>query len=182
MTMTTPRHYFEIKSRYGPADLFKTLMSVCEDPRFKKVFPSYGFDWIKRKVEISAATPEGVEELLEELIKRVNRKAGKGMLLPGERVKKDDGYLAIPIGVLLQTPDVYAEVVTGALREFGVRSIQLENEGDGFSIPLSAINRALEYEEVINSFPLPDYLSIKDKGISSPSSSPSPSKKKKPRS
>ncbi len=163
--MAAQRHYFKLESSYGPADLFKTLKSTCEDAAFKKAAPAFEFDWIKRRVAISAATPHAAEEVLEALVKRVNKKAGTGMLLPGEAKKTDDGRTEIPVGVLLQSPDVYAEVIVQMLAEFGVRGIVTEEEGNGFSIPLNAMNRALEYREVIADFPLPDYLKIKDLGI-----------------
>jgi hypothetical protein len=158
------KHHFQVVAKYGPPELFKALKNTVEDNRFKKFAPAFEFDWLKRKVEITANSHEGAEEVLEQFIRRVNEKAGTGLLLPGAAVKREQRTV-IPVGILLQTADIYAEVVIGSLREFGVRGIELSGSGDEFAIPLTAINRALEYAEVISTFPLPGYLKIEDRGI-----------------
>lgn len=163
--MSSQRHYYRMETRYAPGDLFKTLKNTCGDNRFRRHKPSFDFDWMKRKVEIQADSQEGAEVVLEALIERVNRKAGRGLLLPGEPARTENGRITIPVGVLIQTPDIYTEVLVESLRECGVKGIQFENGGEGLSLPPNSLNRALEYGALIASFPLPEYLSVKDEGI-----------------
>lgn len=163
--MATQTHYYILKSSFSPADLFQVLKSLCEDPRFSPHSLDFDFDWIKRRIELSAESHVCAEDALEELIRWVNAAAGTGNLLPNECKEREDGRFAIPIGVLLQSPDVYVELILRQLDEYGVRNASPEFDGDGFAIPLTNSNKSMGYEEVIAAFPLPQYITVKDEGV-----------------
>ena len=157
------RHYFLITARFGPPQLFQALRQICEDSRNRRLEPKFDFDWLKRRIELSANDRCGVEDLLEILLMRV-QKHGKSLLLPGETQERE-GRHVVPIGVLIQTPDIYAELMMAALSEFGMTSIRREFDGDGFSVGVGPIASAIPYKEIIDDFPLPEYLAIEDKGL-----------------
>lgn len=168
-------HHYLLRARFGPADLLKILNKLMAENKNHPDAPDFDFDYIKRKIEISARTRCTAEDLLEALVLHVEKQAGSGLLLPGapqpDRGERDkplegkDARVRIPIGVLVQTPDVYAEVLVNALQEYGVRGIVYEHDGDGFAIPQTRTNVMLDYTEIIGAFPLPGYLElVEEKG------------------
>lgn len=161
--MAEKRHHFEINTRFGPSDLFRVLRGACDKAKFKEHKPDFDFDWMSRAIEISALSEEGARMVYDYLEKEVAQRAGAGQLLPGMIVNRV-GRVALPIGVLIQTPDVYTEVIVDMLSEIGV-SGRAEGEDGAFSVPVNVAARAAGYEKIVHDFPLPPYLVIVDKGI-----------------
>lgn len=162
--MAEQRHHFRIEARFGPQDLFLILKKTCEALPFKPLQPGFDFDWLKRRVEISAASREGSEKVLDAVLEKVREKLGPGLLLPGEVIERDGRFVA-PIGVLLQTPDVYVEIITRTLLEMGFTTLRLEHEGTGFSLAVGGMRNVLPYRPLVMDFPLPAYMQIVDEGI-----------------
>ena len=158
------RHHFRITASFGPADLFQLLRRACDYHEAKRAHAEFDFDWLKRRIAITADSEEAAEHSVEWVMGKVREKAGPGMLLPGDAEKREDGRVTVPVGVLLQTPDVYIEMMARMLTEMGLTSIRLEGE-DGFSIAVSHAARALEYEATVKDFPLPGYLKLEDGGV-----------------
>lgn len=162
--MAPKRHYYEITTNFAPRDLFLLLKKICDEPELRKQGAAFDFDWLKRRVELSAKSRDAAEDGLEILLTRLKAKAGGGLLLPGDAQEKD-GRTVIPVGVLLQSPEVYAELLANALTEFGLPNVTTEYEGNGLSLPAGKMTAMLQYETIISQFPLPGYLKIEDRGV-----------------
>ncbi|CAN5182836.1 hypothetical protein BH09SUM1_BH09SUM1_13640 [soil metagenome] len=163
--MAETRHYFEIVASFEAADLFRILKNVCEDRSLAAVKPDFDFDWLKRRAEISASSLCGAEDALDLILSRILKKTGSaGLLLPGESITDESGRTRIPIGVLLQSPDIYAELIGASLTEFAVAGVRREFDGNGISIPVNRMTSLVDYGEIVRMFPLPSYLTIADHG------------------
>ncbi len=161
--MTQKCHRFRIESRFEPADLFKLLKRACEVPTARKGSAHFEFDWMKRRIDLIASDEEAVRAATIWLLDEVKRRTQGEFLLPRAPEKREDGSFIVAIGVLLQTPDVYVEMITRLLEESGIAAIP-GTEENTFKVAVNAKARALQYEQTINTFPLPEYLSIRDLG------------------
>jgi hypothetical protein len=162
--MSGRRHY-RLETRFGPEELFKALREACAASKGKDGKPAvrFDFDWLKRKVALLSPDKDAAESALEHLILAVDQRADRGLLLPGDP-RKSGLEWELPVGVLLQTPDVYAEVVLAALAEMGIKGAHLDEDGAGFTVPDTALARAANSDGFVMEFPLPAYLSMKDLG------------------
>ncbi len=160
------RRVYIIESKFLPEDLFQILKKTCERGKFRDDKPDFDFDWMKRRIEVSARSEEGARGLAEAVARSIEARAGGGQLLPGEPVRRE-GRIAIPIGVLIQTPDVYAEMLAQMLREMGISGVRLEENGEGFSFPGGPAGKLIDFQSIIKDFPLPHYLKIREKAPAS---------------
>lgn len=163
--MKDARHYFALEARFGPADLFRLLKKACDRGKFVEHKPEFDFDWLKRKVTISANTAAGARTVTESFVHSVEAQIGAGQLLVGKPIK-ENGRTTIPIGVLVQTPDIYVEIMVQSLQENGIKKARIEDDGEGFSLPAVFGADVLDCDALIGDFPLPSYIRIVDKGIS----------------
>ncbi|MCC6546571.1 hypothetical protein IT570_05330 [Candidatus Sumerlaeota bacterium] len=162
--MTQRCHRFRIETRFAPAELFKSLKRACEIPAARKGDSRFEFDWMLRKVEIIASNADAIRAAADCLLADVKKKTGGEFLLPRPPEERSDGSTAIVMGVLLQTADVYIDMILRMLEESGIAAIP-DTEENTFKIAVNAKSRALQYEQVVLAFPLPPYLSIHDMGI-----------------
>jgi hypothetical protein len=160
-----PFHHFEITASYGPAQLFATLKKLCENREGRVVNATFEFDWMKRGVWIEAESERGATMVAERLAKAVDHDAAPGQILVGRLDKAPSGRPRQSIGILLQTPDVYTEVMSQTLTEFGLRGILTSADGTTLEVPVTSVNKGLGYADLIARFPLPRYLRVADRGI-----------------
>lgn len=158
-------HHFEITASYGPAQLFAALRELCESREARAANASFDFDWMKRGVWIEADAAEVARTLAEKLADRVGRDAAPGQLLVGRMDTPKPGRHRQAIGVLLQTPEVFVEVISQTLTEFGVVGIMLSADDATLEIPPTKANAAQNYAGLVTQFPLPRYLSVVDRGL-----------------
>jgi len=162
--MAGKKHRFRLKVRCAPADLLLALKSVCEDSRNRDAKATFEFDWLKRRAAISAATACAAEELAERVQVLAERRGGRGLLLPGKRIDEGDGRHTLPMGILLQSADVYAEMIRDAMGELGI-PVALGEDGEGFAVGVNPVARAMDYLSLVRMFPLPEYLELVDEGL-----------------
>lgn len=155
-------HLFRLEAKYGPEELFAALGTVCRDGGKGLAFD---FDWMKRRVAIRGPEREAVERAAARLADKVARKAGPGMILPGKISGGGDADWELPMGVLLQTPDVYLEVMAAALAEQGLKGVRHDPDTAELEVPAGMTARSLDYEAMLREFPLPDYLRVVDLGL-----------------
>lgn len=158
-------HRYRVVASVEPRDLLLALKKTCEQPRFREHQPDFDFDWMKRKIAVSAHTREAAQALRDAVLSAVEKKAGPGQLLPGAPVEQE-GRWTIPIGVLLQTPDVYTEMFAASLQELGITGVELEDDGAVIAIPVSGVALALDYRSIVAELPLPPYMRLIDEGSS----------------
>ncbi len=158
-------HRYRLVASVEPRDLLLALRKTCEQPRFREQKPDFDFDWMKRKIAVSAHTRESAEALRDAVLSAVEKKAGAGHLLPGAPLQQD-GRWTVPIGVLLQTPDVYTEMFAASLQELGITGVELEDDGTVIAIPISGVALALDYRSIVAELPLPPYMRLVDEGAS----------------
>ncbi|MDX2174866.1 MAG: hypothetical protein SF028_00185 [Candidatus Sumerlaeia bacterium] len=158
--MSAPRKYWRLASSFGPSELFRALRETAESRDGKKVNAAFDFDWMKRRLEIRAKDRCAAEDLLEAFLLRAQR-AGcpPDGLLPGKAEERAD-CVAIPVGVLVNTPEMYAEIIGQSLVELGGGDVRLEFNGCGFSYGATVMARTLAFGQLAQSFPLPPYMSI----------------------
>lgn len=159
--MSSPRQSYRLKATFGPPDLFAILKKTTEKPAHRKNRAAFDFDWMKRRVELAAAGEDAVEELLSEVLDTVTRSAGAGTLLPG-KCTESEGLWCIPIGVLIQTPDVYTEMIVNMLRDMGMPGVRAEFDGEGFSLPGGAAGMAIDCNALLREFPFPAYIRVEE--------------------
>lgn len=163
--MAAGNHY-RIEATFGPPDLFRLLRALCERPENRRAKMEFEFDWLKRRVALSAENTEALEGASASLIERVAREAAPGQLLLGPR-GESDGRVIQPFGVLLQTPDVFLNLIVTTLGEFGAANIRVDEDGCGLTVPASRLNDLMQYDRLLLEFPLPAYLRIvADSGVS----------------
>ncbi|MEO8377062.1 MAG: hypothetical protein ABI579_05265 [Candidatus Sumerlaeota bacterium] len=156
-------HRFRIASKFQPADLFKLLKRACEIPAAKKATARFEFEWMKRKLELIADDEVAVRAAANWLLDEVKKKTNGEFLLPRPPEKRDDQSFVVVMGVLLQTPDVYVDMIVRLLEESGIAAIH-DAEDNTLKVAVNPKTRALQYELVVTTFLLPPYLSIDDLG------------------
>jgi hypothetical protein len=160
------RLHFVIESTFGPADIFRRLKSTCEHGKFKEYAPDFDFDWLKRRIEISASSQEGVRYIQKELLRVLEKAGGKELFLSGKmQLNEDDNRWKLPIGVLVQTPDIFISLVVSTLSEFGIKGIRLDEDGNGFLLPYGLTAMRFDLETYFEEFPLPGYLKMVNMGV-----------------
>lgn len=159
--MSSARNCYRLKATFGPQDLFAILKKTTEKPAHRKQHATFDFDWMKRRIELAAAGEDAVEALLSEVVDAVTRKAGGGTLLPG-KCAESHGLWRIPVGVLVQTPDVYTDMIVSMLRDMGLPGVRQEFDGEGFSLPGGAAGMAIDCRALLNEFPFPAYIQVEE--------------------
>lgn len=159
-------HSFRIVARFGPGDLLRLMNSIRDDKEWRGEKLDFDFDWMKRRVAFSARTEAGARSATEALVSRTDARAGAGHLLVGKPEKGADGRVTIPIGVALQEPEVFREMLVGMLYEAGIMGItQDPNDGGHFLVRPIGPGASLPWREVITGFPLPEYLKLEEREI-----------------
>ncbi len=161
--MAAKVHRYRLEADYGPADLFAALKAVCS-ARPSDSPTEFEFDWMQRRVALTGPDRKRVEAAAEKLLDRVNREGGPGLLLAG-KTRAKDGHWEVPIGVTLQTPDIYLEAMAQALTEQGLRGIRYDMDKAELEIPVGLPARALGYQGMVLQFPLPPYIRVTDLGM-----------------
>lgn len=153
---------FRLVASYGPQQLFLLLKRVAETKQRRAAGASFDFDWMKRAVVLAAPTAEMADAMVDEVMEELSRKAAPGQLLPGP-TREENGRHVVRAGVLLQTPDIYAEQILASLSELGCTAAAVEEDGVTIAIPPSR-SFGMDYASVVSEFPLPPYLSIEEVG------------------
>lgn len=171
-------HVFRLTADFGPADVFRALQATCTDPAYAAEAPAFEFDWIKRRIALSAASAAGLDVCLNRFL-ALAREAGAedGSFLPG-KVEEKDGRFARPIGAMVMDAASLAELVGRSLVEVGLRGVRIRDSVDGCTIEVarSFIAERIDYAALITEFPLPSYVRIEDIGVQN---APAPPEKKK---
>lgn len=159
-------HSFRIVARFGPGDLLRLMNTIRDEKGFREEELDFEFDWMKRRIAFSARTEEGARRATEALLSRAEKKAGAGHLLAGKAVREEAGRVTIPIGVAIQEPEVFREMLVGMLYEAGIMGITEDpNDGGHFLVRPRGPGASLPWREVITSFPLPEYLKLEERKI-----------------
>lgn len=157
---------YRIVASFGPGDLLRLGNAIAEDKRFRDQKVKFDFDWMKRRVAFTAATEDAAREATGILLSRVEKKAGPGQLLAGKPGTGENGRVTIPIGIVLQEPEVFRELIVGGLYEAGLMGITLDpNIGGHFLIRPSGPASRLPWRELVTDFPLPPYLKLEEREI-----------------
>lgn len=160
-------HTFKISTRITPEDVFKFLSIIKEHDNQKEYEPEFEFDWIKRKIALSANSKEGVNVLVDQFRNQLTRKDIKPeeIFLVGKIAQKDERFEA-PIGVTLQDPSIFGEMIGNSLVEIGVRGITVIDRSDHclVTVQLGPFTGGIDFRSFIMEFPLPEYLDLHDDG------------------
>ncbi|MCC5877539.1 MAG: hypothetical protein JJU11_15065 [Candidatus Sumerlaeia bacterium] len=157
---------FRIVATFGPGDLLRLGNAIAGDTRFRDAELTYDFDWMKRRLAFTANTEEAATQACGMLISRVEKKAGPDQLLAGKPETGADGRVTIPMGVILQEPEVFRELMVGGLYEAGLMGItQDPNDGGHFLIRPKGPAASLPWRDLITEFPLPPYLKLEERII-----------------
>lgn len=160
-------HVFRLTAGFGPADVFRALQATCADAAHAADAPAFEFNWIKRRLAISAASPEGLESCLRRFL-ALAREAGAddGAFLPGKMEEKD-GRFVRPIGAMVMDPASLAELVGRTMVEIGMRGVRIRDSADGCTIEIarSFIAERIDYAALVMEFPLPPYVRVEDLGM-----------------
>jgi hypothetical protein len=159
--MSAPRrHRFLLTTRYGPAELFRDGRAAC------RAGVEFDFDWMARRVGFLGADRGAVLASVEQLQHTVARAAAPGQLLAAPAEALEDGRTRVRIGVLLQTPDIYRDLIVGLLVESGLRGVSSEDTDEGALIMIAEgpLAIAFPYSATIMAFPVPVYITVRDLG------------------
>lgn len=158
------KHTFTVLSRFGPEEVFRALRVASEDTRLRGEHPDFEFEWMARRILLLADTAPGTERFLEVFQARLDQfGAPPATILPGKAAPHGEGRHALPVGILLNTPDHYAELIAATLAEIGCRA-SLEAGGTALTVVVNAKAKLLGYDAVVRDFPLPTHLSVRDDG------------------
>ncbi len=159
-------HRFRLVSSFTAQHLFLTLKKTVEHKSWRNHKPNFDFDWLKRKIFISANSKEGVEEILTAFDRSLKKEVGEeNIVIPGKVEETDEGRFQVPIGVMLQAPEDHAGMMAALVREMGIVSVKATSDGE-ILIPLNFAVKALPYREFLTQYPLPGYLTLQDEGVS----------------
>ncbi len=166
--MSSAAQIFRIETRLGPEKVFQALRKVTEHPQQRRFSPEFEFDWLKRRVEISADSREGVGECSRQFLAQIRKHAGSSgedLLLPGPIEETEAGRFVQPFGLTLQEPMVFAELIGQTLVEMGFSNVKITEEAGVACLsvrpgPLAA--RQIDYRTLVLEFPVPDYIRIQE--------------------
>lgn len=159
-------HIFRIESDFGPEQVFKALRLVCDHPGQRDAQPEFEFDWISRRIAISADSAEAVDVCLAHFIEQVGKMGATGdAFFPG-KIEERVGRYVRPIGVAVHDAPTFGELIGKALVEVGLRGVKLFDSPGGTMLTLrvSGMARQIDYVALIREFPVPGYIRIRDAG------------------
>lgn len=160
-------HAFRLTAAFGPADVFRALQETCADPALAGESPAFEFDWIKRRIALSAASEAGLAACLARFLAAARTAGGEdGAFLPG-RIEGKDGRFLRPIGVMVMDPASLGELVGRTLVDLGLRGVRIVDSADACTIEVARnfIAERIDYVALVNEFPVPSYVRIEDLGI-----------------
>jgi len=165
--MPQKQHVYKLVSSISPEDVFRILKRVCEHENQTEFEPEFEFDWIGRKIVISATSGEGLTRCREHFLRLLQKEgADADGMLPGKVVTQDDRY-SQPFGILLQDAATFGELIGRSLVDIGLRGIQVVDSSDACKISIRLVGAAktIDYSEFLQEFPLPTYIKLIDEGI-----------------
>lgn len=163
--MSAPFRVYRVEAAIGPSEVFQALRKVCGNAAFRGQSPSFEFDWIDRRVSLTANSRKGLAECKVAFLHAIDE-CGAGLgsfFLPGPVEKREDGRFEQPFGVALQEPAIFAQLIGHALRELGVLNVRAtESEGVcRITLPPGGpIIRQIDVESLVEEFPVPEYIRI----------------------
>ncbi|MEQ8819062.1 MAG: hypothetical protein RLY93_02375 [Sumerlaeia bacterium] len=162
---------FRLEARIGPSQVLKALKIVCEHPAQRDFAPDFDFDWLKRKVVLSANSQEGLEicsaRFREQLV-RLGAPPDEDLVLAGKCLEGEGGRWERPFGVVLQEPLVFGEMIGQALLEMRLKGVRVYDAKDCCRVAVVSggpIAKAIDFVGFVMGFPLPSYITIVDEGV-----------------
>lgn len=166
--MATQVHLFTLKASFGPQELFRAIRAVVDHPAQRDHAPDFEFDWIARRVALSAASEQGLAICHGRLLAEVSKLGGPpDALIPGKVEERPEGRVLRPYGVLVQEAAAFGELIGRSLVDLGLRGVQVVDKAGGvceIRVRLNAIARRVDYAAFMHEFPLPSYIALSDEG------------------
>lgn len=160
---TLMRHHFLIHCSFGPEQVFRALNSASPEGNNRGV--SFDLDWIGRAITFIAPSEGTIRDTTDRFLHAVKREGGDpGWFLPGAITQENDQFRR-KVGMLLNGPETYSDLLLRFMAEIGVAGLRHEEHGAGFSLPVNAATKAIQYQKLILEFPLPIYARVVDQGI-----------------
>lgn len=167
--MPSQAHLFLIQSRFGPQELFRALQTVTEHPAQRDHEPEFEFDWIARRVALSAASEAGLAVCDQQLAGQIEKLGGPPDGLIGGKIQTlESGRFLRPYGVLVQDAAAFGEMIGRSLVDLGVRGVQVVDKAGGvceLRVRINAFSKRVDYEAFIKEFPFPTYITLSDEGL-----------------
>lgn len=160
-------HIFRLEARFGAEEVFRALRTVCEHPNQRAHGPQFEFDWMARRVALSADSEEGLQQCHEAFLAQLTKLGGDDdAVLPG-RAAEDYGRWTRPYGVMVQDAATYAELIGNSLVELGLRGLRIHDQETACLIQVrkNPTTRLVDYATLIMEFPLPNSVTVKDEGM-----------------
>ena len=154
---------FRIEATLGPADLLRALEKVRGHLNQRRHDPSFEFDWLKRRVAFSANSREGLDECVRQFLAQMRKAGGgEGLFLPG-RIEEKEGRFTQALGVTLQEPAVFAQLIGQALIEVGIHGVRVAETETGCILTVRGggpLASQVDYRGLVREFPVPEYIRI----------------------
>lgn len=160
-------HKFRLTSAFGPEDVMHALKTVCDHPNQRDFAPAFEFDWIKRKVTLSANSGSGLAECRAHFLRLIaERGAEEDSMLAGVVIEADGRYTQ-PFGVAVHDPATFGELIGKGLVETGLRGVQVFDSATHCDINIvqSPFASRYDYGMFISEFPVPGYIRVEDMGV-----------------
>jgi hypothetical protein len=160
-------HTFKLTAQFGAQQVFQALQKVCGHPSQRDFAPDFTFDWVGRRVVLSASSREGLAACHEVFMGLLGKIGAEGdSLLAGEITEREDGRFERPYGVAVHDPATFGEMIGRSLMEMGLRGVQVVDSLDAcrINVRMNAASRAMDYQALIAEFPLPGYIMLTDEG------------------
>lgn len=165
--MSAQVHIFRIQASFGPEQIFSALKTVCEHPSQRDFEPDFDFDWMARKITLSASSQEGLDTCRQQFLAQAAKLgAEEGCLLAGQ-VQEEGGRFLQPFGAAVHDPATFGELIGQGLVDVGLRGVQVYDGAEACEVRVRAnpINKRFDYRTFILEFPLPAYIEISDEGL-----------------
>lgn len=157
---------FCLESTISPDLILWALKKVTEHPNQRGYAPSFEFDWIKKRLSLSANSPQGVEECGRHFLRQVEKSGGTAdLFLPGKVKEAEGGRWIQAFGILLQDPAVFAQLIGHTLIELGFPKVRVsEREGRAWVEvrPGPIAEKAVDFRALVLGFPVPAYIRIQE--------------------
>jgi len=155
---------YRVESVIGPADVFEALRSVCEEAPGREYAAAFEFEWLSRRLAITATSRDAVEACAGRFLDRMLALTGEAKaFLPSQVTERDDGRFEQAFGVTIQEPAVFAQLIGHTLLEMGMRNVRAtETEGVcRVSVPYGGpMSKFVDLESFFLEFPVPAYIRI----------------------
>lgn len=161
-------HQFRLVSTIGPPEILRSLEIITSHPNQAKWEPQFEFDWIARKLVLSANSAEGLEVCRQEFERQMNKYSPVEELFIVGKPRQTEGSprLELPIGVLMQDAATYGELIGRSLVDLGVRGIRVADQMQTcqINVQLGPFTGGIDFQTFVRQFPLPKYLELYDDG------------------